>query len=94
MAVQGIAPSFWGPISDTKGRRITFIGMSAVLSTTSSHADCSIGTFIVYLAANVGLAFSESFPLLMVFRGLQAAGSSATISIGEPCVTISSDEPC
>lgn len=26
MVVQGLAPSFWGPLSDTKGRRITFIG--------------------------------------------------------------------
>jgi len=26
MIVQGLAPSFWGPMSDTKGRRITFIG--------------------------------------------------------------------
>ena len=29
-----------------------------------------------------GLAFSNNFAALMVFRGLQAAGSSATISIG------------
>jgi hypothetical protein len=28
MIVQGLAPSFWGPLSDTKGRRITFIGKS------------------------------------------------------------------
>ncbi|KAH8676592.1 major facilitator superfamily domain-containing protein [Tricladium varicosporioides] len=65
MVVQGIAPSFWGPLSDTKGRRITFIG-----------------TFAVYLIANVGLAFSNSFVALMVFRGIQAAGSAATISVG------------
>ncbi|VBB71318.1 Putative protein of unknown function [Podospora comata] len=25
MAVQGVAPSFWGPLSDTRGRRVTFI---------------------------------------------------------------------
>ncbi len=25
MVAQGLAPSFWGPLSDTKGRRITFI---------------------------------------------------------------------
>ncbi|KAK0121873.1 hypothetical protein ONS95_010152 [Cadophora gregata] len=65
MVVQGLAPSFWGPLSDTQGRRITFIG-----------------TFVVYLLANVGLAFSNSFASLMVFRGIQAAGSAATISIG------------
>ncbi|RDL32686.1 uncharacterized protein BP5553_09142 [Venustampulla echinocandica] len=65
MIVQGLAPSFWGPLSDTQGRRITFIG-----------------TFMVYLLANVGLAFSNSFASLMVFRGIQAAGSAATISVG------------
>ncbi|KAL5331419.1 hypothetical protein ACEPPN_000949 [Leptodophora sp. 'Broadleaf-Isolate-01'] len=65
MVVQGLAPSFWGPLSDTQGRRITFI--------------C---TFAVYLLANVGLGFSNSFAALMVFRGIQAAGSAATISVG------------
>ncbi|PVH89914.1 MFS general substrate transporter [Cadophora sp. DSE1049] len=65
MIAQGIAPSFWGPMSDTKGRRITFIG-----------------TFVVYLIANVGLAFSNNFTVLMVFRGIQAAGRAATISVG------------
>ncbi|THV47314.1 hypothetical protein BGAL_0319g00050 [Botrytis galanthina] len=65
MIVQGLAPSFWGPISDTKGRRITFMG-----------------TFIVYLASNIGLAFSNNFATLMVFRAIQAAGSAATIAVG------------
>ena len=40
------------------------------------------GTFVVYLVANVGLAFSNNFVALMVFRGIQAAGSAATISVG------------
>ncbi|KAK6607056.1 major facilitator superfamily transporter [Botrytis cinerea] len=65
MIVQGLAPSFWGPISDTKGRRITFMG-----------------TFIVYLASNIGLALSDNFATLMVFRAIQAAGSAATIAVG------------
>ncbi|RFU30458.1 hypothetical protein B7463_g5850, partial [Scytalidium lignicola] len=65
MVVQGLAPSFRGPLSDTQGRRITFVG-----------------TFLVYLISNVGLAFSNSFVMLMIFRGVQAAGSAATISIG------------
>ncbi|KAF7957666.1 hypothetical protein EAE96_003239 [Botrytis aclada] len=65
MIVQGLAPSFWGPISDTKGRRITFMG-----------------TFIVYLASNIGLAFTDNFATLMVFRAIQAAGSAATIAVG------------
>ncbi|KAH6651383.1 major facilitator superfamily domain-containing protein [Chaetomium tenue] len=65
MLVQGVAPSFWGPLSDTRGRRITFIG-----------------TFAVYLVANIALVFSDEFEMLMVFRAIQAAGSAATISVG------------
>jgi MFS family permease len=65
MLIQGIAPSFWGPLSDTRGRRITFIG-----------------TFAVYLVANIALVFSDEFEMLMVFRAIQAAGSAATISVG------------
>jgi hypothetical protein len=37
----------------------------------------------VYLSANLGLALSTGFVPLMVLRGLQAAGSAATISIGK-----------
>ncbi|KAI9742143.1 MAG: hypothetical protein M1818_004043 [Claussenomyces sp. TS43310] len=65
MIVQGIAPSFWGPLSDTKGRRIVFIW-----------------TFVVYLISNIALAFSNNIVALMVFRGIQAGGSAATISVG------------
>ncbi|KAF2085890.1 MFS general substrate transporter [Saccharata proteae CBS 121410] len=65
MIVQGIAPSFWGPLSDKLGRRPIFIG-----------------TFTVYLIANVVLALSQDFQTLMVFRAIQAAGSASTISIG------------
>ncbi|KAK3937506.1 major facilitator superfamily domain-containing protein [Diplogelasinospora grovesii] len=65
MVVQGLAPSFWGPLSDTRGRRITFIG-----------------TFAVFLLANIGLALSTTFPSLLMLRAVQAAGSAATISVG------------
>lgn len=41
-----------------------------------------VGTFIVYLISNIGLAFSKDLVSLMIFRGIQAAGSAATISIG------------
>ncbi|KAH6680286.1 major facilitator superfamily domain-containing protein [Halenospora varia] len=40
-----------------------------------------IGTMIVYLVANIGLAFSTNFAALMVLRGLQSAGSAATVSL-------------
>ncbi|KAJ6001105.1 hypothetical protein N7481_001514 [Penicillium waksmanii] len=65
MIVQGLAPSFWGSLSDVIGRRSVFIR-----------------TFLVYIFANILLAESQNYAMLMVFRALQAAGSAATISIG------------
>lgn len=47
-----------------------------------------IGTFVVYILSNILLAVSTNYGELMAFRALQAAGSSATISIGiyrRPC---------
>lgn len=54
----------------------------------SAFADCLgrrpiyISTFIVYIIANIGLAITPNFAVLMAFRAIQAAGSSATISVG------------
>lgn len=69
MIAQGIAPSFWGSLSDVIGRRVIFIG-----------------TFLVYILANILLGITQNYGELMAFRVLQATGSSATISIGmDPC---------
>lgn len=65
MVVQGIAPSFWGPWSDTCGRRLVFIW-----------------TLGIYIMSNLALAFTDNYPMLLALRGVQAAGSAATISIG------------
>lgn len=51
-----------------------------------------IYTLLLYLAANLGLALTSSFPLLMVFRFLQATGSSSTISIGQYGCTVEAAE--
>ncbi|KAI8316358.1 Itaconate transport protein [Colletotrichum sp. SAR11_240] len=40
-----------------------------------------IASFAVYIVANIALSFSPSFAILLVFRGLQAAGSASTVSI-------------
>jgi MFS family permease len=82
MIVQGLAPSFWGPLSDTQGRRVTFIG-GFWCNLIEYCSNISTGTFVVYLIANVGLVYSNSFASLMVLRGIQAAGSAATISVGK-----------
>lgn len=41
-----------------------------------------ICSFLVYIAANTTLSFSPNFTVLLLFRGLQAAGSASTVSIG------------
>ncbi|KAK8256123.1 synaptic vesicle transporter [Phyllosticta capitalensis] len=41
-----------------------------------------IYTLLLFVGANIGLALSRSIHMIMVFRVLQAAGSSSTISIG------------
>ena len=65
MLFQGLAPSFWGPLADSYGRRPIFLS-----------------TLLVYMLANIGLALTPNFASLMVFRGIQAIGSSSTIAIG------------
>ncbi|KAF7864300.1 uncharacterized protein EAF02_010268 [Botrytis sinoallii] len=52
------------------------------VSTSLRRRITFMGTFIVYLASNIGLAFSDNFATLMVFRAIQAAGSAATIAVG------------
>lgn len=38
-------------------------------------------TLAIYTIANLALAFTSNYPMLMALRGLQAGGSAATISI-------------
>jgi MFS family permease len=52
------------------------------LSDIAGRRPVFIGTFMVYLVANIALGVSRNYAELMVFRALQAAGSAATISIG------------
>lgn len=42
-----------------------------------------LASFLVYIIANIALSFSPNFAVLLVFRGLQAAGSASTVSIGK-----------
>jgi MFS family permease len=52
------------------------------LSDTVGRRPIYIYSFLVYIVANIGLSFSPNFAILLVFRGLQAAGSASTVSIG------------
>jgi len=67
---QGVAPSFWAPLSDTFGRRPIIIS-----------------TFLIFLAANLGLAFVNIFWGLLVLRMLQACGAASSIAIGAGVVS-------
>ncbi|KAJ5031631.1 major facilitator superfamily domain-containing protein [Bipolaris maydis] len=52
------------------------------LSDTVGRRPIYIYSFVVYIIANIGLSFSPDFLVLLIFRGLQAAGSASTVSIG------------
>lgn len=67
-------------IHDSPGSSPSFLGS---FSDVLGRCPIFIGTLVVYLIANIVLAVSDNYAELMVFRALQAAGSSATISIGE-----------
>ncbi|KAH6641867.1 major facilitator superfamily transporter [Chaetomium tenue] len=52
------------------------------LSDTVGRRPIYIASFVVYIASNIALSFSPNFAVLLIFRGLQAAGSASTVSIG------------
>ncbi|EAW12522.1 uncharacterized protein ACLA_009450 [Aspergillus clavatus NRRL 1] len=56
------------------------------ISDVTGRRPVFIGTFVVYMIANVALAMSKNYGELMAFRALQAAGSAATISNGFGCM--------
>lgn len=41
-----------------------------------------IYTFLLYILCSIVLSFTPSYPVLLIFRGLQAAGIASTVSIG------------
>ncbi|KAI0196958.1 MFS general substrate transporter [Astrocystis sublimbata] len=41
-----------------------------------------IASFAVYIVSNIFLSYSPNYAVLLVFRGLQSAGSASTVSIG------------
>ncbi|KAF7957651.1 hypothetical protein EAE96_003225 [Botrytis aclada] len=52
------------------------------LADTLRRRPIYMASFSVYIIANMGLSFSPSFAVLLIFRGIQAAGSASTVSIG------------
>ncbi|KAK0612793.1 major facilitator superfamily domain-containing protein [Bombardia bombarda] len=51
-------------------------------SDTLGRRPIYIASFCVYIAANVGLSYTPSYAVLLIFRAIQAAGSASTVSIG------------
>ncbi|KAH8802991.1 major facilitator superfamily domain-containing protein [Xylogone sp. PMI_703] len=52
------------------------------LSDTVGRRPIYIASFTVYIISNIALSFSPNFAILLIFRGMQAAGSASTVSIG------------
>ncbi|KAL8769895.1 MAG: hypothetical protein Q9194_005324, partial [Teloschistes cf. exilis] len=48
---------------------------------TAGRRPVYIAAFVVYLAANIGLALQKSYPALLILRILQSSGSSGTIAL-------------
>ncbi|KAL2016773.1 hypothetical protein VTK56DRAFT_2986 [Thermocarpiscus australiensis] len=62
---QGIAPSFWSPLSDSYGRRPVY------LATFSIYTAASLGLSVV----------DKSYPALLLLRAMQSIGGSAVLSL-------------
>jgi MFS family permease len=54
------------------------------LSDTVRRRFIYVASFTVYIISNIVLSLSPNFAVLLVFRGLQVAGSASTVSIGKP----------
>ncbi|KAF6808150.1 major facilitator superfamily [Colletotrichum plurivorum] len=67
LAMQGISPMLWGPLSDRYGRRPVFLVCLTVL----------IGACV-----GIAVCPRDAFWLLIVLRCLQAAGCASTIALG------------
>ncbi|KAF7949825.1 uncharacterized protein EAE97_003334 [Botrytis byssoidea] len=52
------------------------------LADTLGRRPIYMASFSVYIIANIALSFSPNFAVLLIFRGIQAAGSASTVSIG------------
>ncbi|CAG8956905.1 hypothetical protein HYFRA_00012360 [Hymenoscyphus fraxineus] len=61
-------------------------GISPVIwgafSDTVGRRPIYIVSFVIYIFSNVVLSFTPNYAVLVIFKGLQAAGSASTVSIG------------
>ena len=64
----------------------------APLSDTYGRRPILVCTFLVFLIANLGLSFANTYWLLLVLRMLQACGASSAIAIGAGCISDVSEQ--
>lgn len=64
----------------------------APLSDTYGRRPVLLCTFLVFLVANLGLSFANTYWLLLVLRMLQACGASSAIAIGAGCISDVSEQ--
>ena len=57
-------------------------GIFAAFSDSIGRRPTYMICFIVYIAANIGLAVTNTYWLLMLLRAIQATGNSATVALG------------
>ncbi|KAF2470878.1 MFS general substrate transporter [Lindgomyces ingoldianus] len=77
----GLSSNIYFPSLDAIARGISPLFWGS-LSDTIGRRPIYIYSFLVYIISNIALSFSPNFAVLLVFRGLQAAGSASTVSIG------------
>lgn len=56
------------------------------LADTAGRRPAYVICFVVYIAANIGIALCDSYAGLLVLRGLQSAGSSSTVALCQAVV--------
>ena len=57
------------------------------LSDSAGRRPAFIICFVIYIAANIGLALSKNFASLLIVRCLQSAGSSSTVALASAVVS-------
>ncbi|KAK8861358.1 hypothetical protein IAR55_002177 [Kwoniella newhampshirensis] len=95
-AIPTLAQAFHKSESDISQAVTVYLVFQAVtpsffgsMSDSFGRRPLYIGTLIIYVGANIGLALmpTSAYWLLIVLRALQATGGSAVISIGFGCLT-------
>ncbi|KAI1122939.1 MFS general substrate transporter [Nemania abortiva] len=78
----GLSSNIYFPAEDQIARVWISPVFWGALADTIGRRPIYIASFSVYIISNIVLSFSPNYAVLLVFRGLQSAGSASTVSIG------------